>query len=354
MRSIEKIKNLKGKRVLLRVDFNVPVVDGKVVDDFRIKKSLPTIKYLLKQGAIVTLVTHLGKDGSESLAPVIARFFEISKIQQSKIKFYENVRKFPGEESNDSEFAKELAREGDIFVNDAFSVSHRSHASVVGVAKLLPSYAGFQLEAEVSNLSKAIKKPAHPFVFILGGAKFSTKMPLIQKYLKSADFVFVGGALANDFFKAQGYEVGRSLVDDAGYDLAKILKNKKLILPVDVVVENGGNLSNKKLNEISAEDKIIDVGSESIERLKPIIQKAKLVLWNGPMGVYESGGDVYSKKLLKIIAGSKAESIIGGGDTVALVSEMKIEKKISFVSTGGGATLDFLANGTLPGIKVLG
>ena len=354
MRSIKKIKNLKGKRVLLRVDFNVPVTNGKVMDDFRIKKSLPTIKYLLKQEAEVTLVTHLGKDGSESLAPVIARFFEISKIRPSKIKFYENIRKFPGEEKNDPEFAKELAREGDIFVNDAFSVSHRSHASVVGVAKLLPSFAGFQLEEEVKNLSKALKNTKHPFVFILGGAKFSTKMPLIQKYLKSADSVFVGGALANDFFKAQGYDVGRSLVDDAGYDLAKILKNKKLILPVDVVVENGGILLNKKLNEINPEDKIIDVGSESIERLKPIIQKAKLILWNGPLGVYESGGDVYSKKLLKIVASSNAESVIGGGDTVALVSEMKLEKKLSFVSTGGGATLDFLANGTLPGVKALG
>ena len=227
---------------------------------------------------------------------------------------------------------------GDIYVNDAFSVSHRAHASVVSVPKYLPSYAGFQLEAEVKNLSHAFKNPKHPFLFILGGAKFSTKMPLIKKYLKLADFVFIGGALANYFLKAKGYNIGKSLVDDINYGIASILKNKKLILPTDFIIKNKA---------------IVDIGEKSIENLEVIIKKSKLILFNGPLGKYEDGGAVGTKKILKFISSVKAESIIGGGDTVALISEMKMQNKFSFVSTGGGATLDFLANGTLPGIKAL-
>jgi len=342
MRSIKQIKNLKGKTVLLRVDFNVPIKNGGVLDDFRIKAALPTINFLLKRGAKIILITHLGKDGTESLGPVVKKFFAISKISKNQVSFFENVRKFPGEIKNDLTFAKKLAKMGDIYVNDAFSVSHRAHASIVLLPKLLPSYAGFQLEEEVKNLSHAFKTPKHPFLFILGGAKFSTKMPLIKKYLKLADYVFIGGALANDFLKAKGYDVGKSLVDDTNYGIASILKNKKLILPTDFVIKNKA---------------IIDIGKKSIKNLETIIKKAKLILWNGPLGKYEDGGAAATKKILKFIALqskiAKAESIIGGGDTVALISKMKMEKKFSFVSTGGGATLDFLANGTLPGIKAL-
>lgn len=355
MRSVKQIKNLKGKTVLVRVDFNVPIKNGKIEDDFRILKALPTIELLLKKGAEkIVLITHLGKDGRDSLAPVIKHFFEISKLPKDKITFFENVRKFQGEMDNDLAFAKELSALGEVYVNDAFSVSHRKHASIVLLPKLLPSFAGLQLEAEVKNLSHAFQKTKHPFLFILGGAKFSTKIPLIKKYLKLADFIFVGGALLGDFLKAQGYEIGLSLVDEAKYDLSKILNNKKLILAVDVVVKSEGKLLNKKINEIKKDEMIIDIGKESVKNLSLFIEKSKLILWNGPLGIYEDGGAEATKKLLKLVAGEKAESIIGGGDTVALVSEMKMEKKFSFVSTSGGATLDFLANGTLPGIKALG
>ena len=352
MRSIKELKNIKGKTAIVRVDFNVPIKNGKIEDDFRIKKALPTIQFLLKKGADIILITHLGKDGTESLEPVIKSFFKLSKFPKDRIKFFENIRKFPGEMKNDPAFAKKLAAMGDLYVNDAFSVSHRAHASVVGIPKYLPHYAGFQLEDEVKNLSKAIKDPAHPFLFILGGAKFSTKMPLIKKYLKSADNVFIGGALLDDFIEAEGFEVGKSLVDDTK-GIKNILKNKKLILPSDVLVQSGKKLINKKVNEVGKEETILDIGSNAVKIIEPYIKNARLILWNGPLGKYESGGAGATKKILKLVASSKAESIIGGGDTVALISEMKMENKFSFVSTGGGATLDFLAFGTLPGIKAL-
>ncbi len=366
MRSLKLIKHLKGKTALLRVDFNMPIKPArrkggneKVVDDFRIRAVLPTIKFLLKKGAKIILITHLGENGTASLNPVIKRFFTISKIAENRVTFFDNIRKFPGEMKNDPAFAKKLSTMGDIYVNDAFSVSHRKHASIVTLPKYLPSFAGFQLEEEVKNLSHAFKKPKHPFLFILGGAKFSTKMPLIKKYLKLADQVFIGGALANDFLKAKGYEVGQSLVSNTNYGISAILKNKQLILPTDVVVKNDTNsamaefVSLKKISEVKKDEIILDIGEESVKSLALIIKKSKLILWNGPLGKYEDGGAEATKKILKLIANSKAESIIGGGDTVALISKMKMEKNFSFVSTGGGATLDFLANGTLPGIKAL-
>ncbi|MEK7190466.1 MAG: phosphoglycerate kinase [Patescibacteria group bacterium] len=354
MRSIKQIKNLKGKTALVRVDFNVPIKNRKVEDDFRIRAALPTINFLLKKDAKLVLITHLGKDGTDNLEPVIKCFFAISKIDPNRVAFFDNIRKFPGEMKNDPDFAKKLSTMGDIYVNDAFSVSHREHASIVLLPKLLPAYAGFQLEEEVKNLSHAFKKPEHPFLFILGGAKFSTKMPLIKKYLKLADYVFVGGALANDFLKAKGYEVGQSLVSDTNYGIEAMLKNKKLILPEDVVVKSGNELINKKANEVQKKEIVLDIGNEAVKNLARLIEKSKLVLWNGPLGKYEDGGARSTKKILKLVAVAKVESIVGGGDTVALISEMKMEKKFSFVSTGGGAALDFLANGTLPGIKMLG
>lgn len=353
MRSIREIENLDGKKVLVRVDFNVPIKEGVVEDDFRIKKALPTIEFLIKKGAKVVLITHLGKDGTASLEPVIKRFWEVSGLSKDKVEFFENLRKNEGEEKNDPVFAKQLASLGDLYVNDAFPVSHRAHASVVGITKYLPSYAGLQLEEEVQNLSHAFENTKHPFLFILGGAKFSTKMPLIEKYLELADHVFVGGALSNDFLKASGYEVGQSLVDSSNYGIEKILNNEKLILPVDVVVKSSGKLINKKVNEVEKDENIIDIGSDTVASLAKVIEKAKFILWNGPLGKYEDGGDKSTKEILKLVAGSQAESVIGGGDTVALISELNLEKKFTFVSTGGGATLDFLSNGTLPGIKAL-
>lgn len=341
------------------MDFNVPIKDGKIEDNFRIKKGIPTITYLVDKGAYVTILMHLGKDGSDDITPVVKEFFRLSKLPKSSVDFYPNIRSFKGEEANDKGFAKELAKLGDIYVNDAFSVDHRAHASTVGIAKYLPSYAGLQLQEEVDKLLIPFKKPKHPFLFILGGAKFSTKMPLIKKYLKLADQVFIGGALLNDFLEAKGYEVGKSLVDDAkdikNYNIKSILKNKKLIIPEDVVVRNStGELINKKVSEVEKEDTILDVGAQSVKNLGSVVKNSKLILWNGPLGKYESGGGGATKELLKAVAKSKAISIIGGGDTVALISEMKMEHKFTFVSTGGGATLDFLAKGTLPGIKALG
>ncbi|OGI71747.1 phosphoglycerate kinase [Candidatus Nomurabacteria bacterium RIFCSPHIGHO2_02_FULL_35_13] len=353
MRSIRQIKNLKGKKVLVRVDFNVPIKNGRILDDFRIKKALPTIKFLEKKGAKIILITHLGKNGNESLAPIIKRFFEISKCSKSQVSFFDNIRKFTGEAKNDLNFAKKLSVLGDVYVNDAFSVSHRAHASIVGLPKYLPGYAGFQLEEEIKNLSKTIKNIKHPFLFIAGGVKFSTKIPLIQKYLKLADYVFIGGSLLNIFLKAKGYEVGRSFLENINYNFKKILKNKKLILPEDVVVKSGNKLINKKINQIKKDEIILDVGNKSVKSLTQLIKKSKLILWNGPLGKYEDGGARATKKVLKMVSKSKAQSIIGGGDIVYFVSLMKMEKKFSFVSTGGGATLDFLANGTLPGIKAL-
>lgn len=354
MRSIKELGDLTGKKVVLRVDFNVPIENGTILDDFRIKKAMPTIEFLIGKGAELVLITHLGKDGSASLSPVIEKFFTLAKVSKEKIKFFENVRKFSGEEKNDPEFAKKLASLGDIYVNDAFPVCHRLHASIVGISQYLPAYAGFQLEEEVKNLSGAFLNPEHPFLFILGGAKFSTKIPLIEKYLELADNVFIGGALSNDILKARGYEVGKSLVDDSPHDMKEILKSQKLIEPIDVVVQVGDRLIVRRVGDVKSDEIILDVGDETIKKLEPYVQKARLILWNGPLGKYEVGGEKGTKKVLKLVADSKAKSIIGGGDTIALISQMKMEKEFSFISTGGGATLEFLAQGTLPGIKVLG
>lgn len=369
MRNIKQIKNLKGKRVLVRVDFNLPISNGKVEDDFRIEKALPTIQYLKKKGAKVIVITHLGKGGdtldlvAKTLHKHIAVKFvprvlgnlverAVAEMQNGDVILLENLRNDPGEKNCDKTFAETLASYGDVYVNEAFPVSHRGDASIVMLPKLLPAYAGLQMEAEVKNLSKALK-PKHPFLLILGGAKFSTKMPLIKKYLKTADGVFIGGALLNDFLKAEGYEVGKSLVEEGDYGIEKLLKNKKLILPFDVVVKDGDKLIHVDVKEVTKGETILDIGKDSVDMLAPLIKHAKLILWNGPLGKYEDGGGKSTKEILKLIAASRAESIIGGGDTVALISEMKMEKKFTFVSTGGGATLDFLSTGTLPGIKAL-
>jgi phosphoglycerate kinase len=370
MKSVRSANNLKGKRALVRVDFNLPVKNGKIEDAFRIEKALPTIKFLQNKGAKVILMTHFGK-GGDTLAPVArilhkyvkstfvpevvgAKVTEaVAKMKNGDVVLLENLRNDPGEQGADKIFAMNLAKLADIYVNEAFPVSHREDASIVLVPKLLPSYAGLQLMEEINNLSHAFDKPKHPFLFILGGAKFSTKMPLIEKYLKLADYVFIGGALANDFFKAKGYEVGKSLVSEESYGIKELLKNKKLILPDYVVVKEGSRFVNKGVAEVTKDEVILDVGTRSEEKLAPIIKKAKIILWNGPLGKYEVGAGQSTREILELVAKSKAESIIGGGDTVALISKLKIEKKFSFVSTGGGAALDFLANGTLPGIDAL-
>lgn len=368
MKSIKDIKNLKGKTVLVRTDFNIPIENGKIVDPYRILKALPTIQYLKKKGASVILVSHsdLQKD-TQTLLPVsqfLSKHIKVRFIKESlpenldlkkgEIVLFENIRRDKGEVKNNVNLAKKLASFADIYVNEAFPVSHREHTSIVGVPKYLPSYIGFQFESEIKHLSLVLKNPKHPFLFILGGAKFETKMPLIQKFLKTADRIVVTGALMNDFFKIAGFEVGKSLVEGKDYGIKKIINNPKLLLPVDVVVtgRDGGRLT-KSISEVGKEDKIVDIGDRTLYELGMLVKKAKLVLWNGPTGQYEAGFDHGTTELLKMLAKSKAKTIIGGGDTVALVSKLKLEKKLTFVSTGGGAALEYLAKGTLPGIKAL-
>ena len=329
MKSILEAGDLKGKKVLVRVDWNVPIEDGKVVDDFRIKKSLSTLEYLKGAGAKVVIATHLEPEGTHT------------KLLQTYVpkgmKLLENLRANPGEESNSKEFAKELASKIDLYVNEAFSVSHRRHASIVGVPLYLPSYIGLQFALEIKELSKAFY-PKKPFLLILGGAKFDTKLPLLKKFIHIADDIFVGGALANNFFKEQGVDIGRSLVSEGDFGLKELLDTGKIILPEDTIIKDG---------------KILDAGPRTMENLKSIISASKLVLWNGPLGGYENGYKVATLALAKIISESSCESIIGGGDTLASIKELNLFDKFSFVSTGGGAMLDFLATGTLPGIEAL-
>lgn len=370
--TIKDIKNLKGKRVVLRLDFNVPIRNGKIVETMRIDRAMPTVEYLVKKKARVIILSHLGKDASMSLKPIVRYLSKtmdvgfvpdfrteaarkvVDGLPEGGVVVFENLRLDDRETANDPAFAKYLASFGDIYVNDAFAVSHRAHASVVGITKYLPSYAGFLIADEVKHLSLALD-PKHPFFFILGGAKFETKEPLLKKFLKLADHVLVGGVLANDFLRDVGFEVGESLVDTYRAKLTTLLKKGKIILPTDVVVKNTQTkkTSVRNASEVALRESIMDVGPETIKSLAPVIKKAKLIIWNGPLGYYEGGFDKGTVALLKMIAESKATSIIGGGDTAAVVEKLGLNKKLSFVSTGGGATLDFLADGKLPGIEAI-
>lgn len=370
MRTLADIGMLKGKRVILRLDLNVPIEQGEVKDAYRIEASMPTLQYLIKSQARIIIIAHLGKGKSdESLRPIVnylrdrvaikflPRLMDpdnkltIEKLADGEVAMLENLRHAKGEEENSEDFAKYLASLGEIFVNDAFAVSHRPHASVVGIPKFLPSCAGFLFEKEVKELSVAFH-PEHPFLFILGGAKISTKIPLMKKFVNIADHLFIGGANANNLLKAKGCEIGRSVVDDSALEgLGEYAHNPKVILPQDVIVK-GKDTPVTTLN-VGKEDMIVDIGNESVRGLQDIINGAKLIVWNGPLGFYEEGYTQGSKMLLELIAASRARSLVGGGDTVALIDAMHALDKFSFVSTGGGAMLDFLSEGTLPGIQAL-
>ncbi len=347
--------NVEGKRVILRADFNVLVEKGSVEGAFRIEQTLPTIKLLKKKGAKIILISHItaGRaSGLELMAKYLNKYFKVDfisdlnleaagrKIENMKngdIVMLENIRIHEGEENNDRRFAKRLASLGDIYVNDAFSASHRKHASIVGVPKYLPSYAGLLFETEYKNLQAAFK-PTHPFLLILGGVKFGTKLGVLKKFLKIADKIFIGGGLANNFLAERGWDIGGSIVD-ASVDIKKYLNNPKIILPMDV---------RKK------ENIILDVGDQTIYELEEIIKQTKFILWNGPLGNFEQKGfDKGTKDLAEAIVKSRARAIVGGGDTVALLSKLGLLKKFFFVSTAGGAMLEFLAQGTLPGIEAL-
>lgn len=328
-KSIREAGDLRGKRVLVRVDWNVPIEEGRVTDEYRIEKSLPTIELLKQAGAKVILCTHLEpEDASTEI---------FRKYVPSGVELLPNLRNDPREKGNDDDFAAELASKGDIFVNEAFSASHREHASIVKLPKLLPSYAGLQFEEEVKNLSKVFK-PRHPFFFILGGAKFETKLPLLDKFVEKADTIFIGGALANDFFKSRGMDVGSSLVSNKDLGLRNYLNTGKIMIPRDTTLKG---------------DRIVDAGPETMEDLIDKVSEAKMILWNGPLGEYEKGHKRYTLELARMLAESKAETIVGGADTLAAIKELGLLGKFGFVSTGGGAMLDFLAKGTLPGLEAL-
>lgn len=368
MRSINDIGNIDGKKIFIRTDFNVPIKDGKVFNDLRIKKTLPTIDFLLNKGGQIILASHI-EEKIGTLKPVfeyLSNKYDLTFIEdyypqspkslsdllsKKKIVLLENLRKYPQELENSIDFAKHLAGFADIYVNEAFSVSHRRHASIVSVPKFLPSFSGLELSEEIRQLSRAFHPP-HPFLFVLAGAKFETKLPLLKKFFALADNIFIGGALANDFLKAQGHSVGKSLFSKNVPDLKAFL-TKKLILPSDVVVRNQAGIFSKKIEEILPEDYIVDVGERAITALDEIIETSNFILWNGPLGNYEENFKQATLSLAKKIAENPNYKIIGGGDTAASIAELGLEDKFSFISTGGGAMLEFLANETLPGIEIL-
>lgn len=378
MRPLTTIPQLKGKRVLIRVDYNVPLKGSKIVDARRIESSYKTIDVILKKGGVPVLLAHLG-DGKESLAPIArflskrykkllflkgpieggAREWVLSHSTKGTVILLENLRRSKGETGNSVIYARALAALGEVYVNDAFSVSHRAHASVVGLPKLLPSYAGYQLMREIAALSPVVSETVpHPFLFILGGAKFDTKIPLIKRFIERADGVVIAGAILNTFYKAAGYTVGKSVVE-SGFEktIAPLLASPALLLPTDVVVTRGTAALTLSVDEVQKGDVIVDIGKESIARIAEKIAKAKLVVWNGPTGWYEKGYTKGTVSLARAIAQSRARAVIGGGDTTAVLEKMlqKIPtNKRIFISTGGGATLEYLSRGALPGIEALG
>ncbi len=363
---VEDLKNIDGKTVLLRLDLNVPIKDAAVLDDFRIRASMKTLDYLKKNGAKIIIISHIGEQGNESLSPVADYLKvkllpikidsqlrdEIANMLVGEAVMLENLRQDPREIVDDQTFAVELASLADIYVNDAFSVCHRRHASIVSLPKILPSYAGFLIQSEVENLSSAFS-PEHPFLFIVGGAKFETKINLVKKFISIADKIFICGALANNIFKTLGYEVGTSLVDSKEIDLNFVLDEKKILFPSDVIVQGGSGNTVKKSDQVLKDENILDLGTESLATLRKLISESRFILWNGPVGNFEKGFSSMTNDLAQMIADSGVRSIVGGGDTLAAISGLGIMDKFTFVSSGGGAMLDFLANGTLPGIEAL-
>jgi phosphoglycerate kinase len=380
---------ITGKRVLVRVDFNVPIENGKVTDDTRIKEALPTIRYLRENKAKIILISHLGRPKGKinekyRLTPVAQRLQEllgvtvlkiddclgdkpaaaVKAMQPGEVILLENVRFYPEEEKNDPAFAQKLSLLADVYVNDAFGAVHRAHASTEGVAHFLPAVMGFLMEKEVKALTKILTVPERPFAAILGGAKVSDKIGVVKNLLGKVDVLLVGGGLANTFLKAQGYEVGKSPVEEdkiktAGeiFALAKS-RGVKIILPVDVVVVSEGEAADKikivKVDEIPADGQVFDLGPESIKIFKEVLQGAKTVFWNGPLGVFEQ--KIFAEGTLTIaraIAENDLTSVIGGGDTLAAVSKAGVAQKITHLSTGGGASLEFLEGKVLPGLAAL-
>lgn len=381
--------DLKGKRVLIRVDFNVPVKDGKVTDPTRILAALPTINYILEQGASLVVMCHFGRPKGEkkpeySLSVVRDEFEKllgrkvtlapdvigdevkaiVDKMVPGDVVLLENVRFYKEEEKNDPEFAKKLAELGDVYVNDAFGTAHRAHASTEGVAHYLPAYAGFLIEKEVKYMAPLLENPEKPFVAIIGGSKVSSKITVLESLVKTCDTIVIGGGMAYTFLKVQGHKIGKSLVEDDYLDVAKSFlasaesKGVKVILPVDHVcaAEFAENAAPVAVDGVDIPDDLMgmDIGAKTASLIVDAVKKAKSVVWNGPMGVFEFAAFAKgTETVAKALADSDCISVVGGGDSVAAINKFGLADKISHVSTGGGASLEFLEGKTLPGIAAL-
>src|SRR5574341_107233 len=383
--------DLKGKRVLVRVDFNVPLEEGRVSDDTRIAETIPTLKAILgQQPQALVLMSHLGRpkdapDPKYSLKPVVlvlakllgreVAFAEdcagevaekaLAGLPPGGVLLLENTRFKPGETKNDLDLAQQMAKLGDVYVNDAFGSAHRAHSSTEGVARYLPAVAGLLMEKEIEFLGRAIENPQRPFVAILGGAKVSDKIGVIKNLLGKADKILIGGGMANTFFKAQNLEMGDSLVEEDALDTAReILKNAggKVMLPVDAVIADAFDASAKtrviQVNQgVPAAWRILDIGPEAIKHYKVVIDSAKTIVWNGPMGVFEmepfAKGTVAIAQAVADRTQQGATSIIGGGDSAAAINQAGLDDKVTHVSTGGGASLEMLEDITLPGLAAL-
>lgn len=366
---------LKGTRVLVRAGLDLPLTEsGEVSDLFRVKRASETLRFLSERGAKVVILSHIGRDPEESNEPVaralkqhlpvvfvpdlvgpVARH-AVEAMREGEILLLENLRRDAREVGNDADFSKELARFGDLYVNDAFSAAHRAHASVVGIPRILPAYAGFIVRDEVQQLSSA-RHPSSPSFAILGGAKFETKAPLIKSLLATYDHLFLTGALANDVFKAEGLPVGISLVSKElpGPD---VVGHPRFVSPVDVTVELPDKQARVKLpKDVAFDEKIVDIGPDSIAHVAPMLNEAKFILWNGPTGLYEGGYIHWTHALAELVRKASARGakvIIGGGDTVSALSSSGIpEEELGFLSTGGGAMLEYLLKGTLPALDAL-
>lgn len=382
MRSVRDIHRVENIPILVRASLNVPLENGRVTNSFRLRSALPTIRFLADRGARVVLISHIGEAGAETLAPSAEALSRLTphvsfspqtigarardavrNLLPGHILVLENLRRDRGERMNDPVFASELAMLADAFVEDSFDTCHRSHASIVGVPKLLPSYAGLQLIQEVQELSHALT-PKQPSLAVIGGAKFITKEAVLTALLDRYTHVFVGGALANDFLKAAGYEVGKSLVGNDGVStIKKLLKHPGLLLPLDSLVIPASRLQSAdarsyahiaRNEDVRSDEVILDHGPETSALLADLAQKAKTILWNGPLGKYENGFVDATNSFANAVASSGARSVLGGGDTVAATEDLGLLSRFSFVSTGGGAMLNFLAKGSLPGIDALG